>query len=148
MQFDNQLPYHPPTLFYSIGDAQDCDVLHNVTRDNEVFLVDTHSKICFQCVRNGEIVDSGTMWYVDRHDSSRIVVQDASRADIQKINEVLIFVNAMDIIKDGISGGAIVTCTTQGHSIAINVRSLGKALINSLLRPPFLLICGVSYQIS
>ena len=102
-------------LAYTIGAAQMCNELKNITRFRDVLIVNTRqSRLCIQCLNNGVPLAGPVTWTGQGGPQNNFQVSQDRRQDgLEYMNGTLVFVQPMMFIQDGINDELRMTCSNR-----------------------------------
>ena len=89
-----------------------CNELKNITRSRDTIIVNTRqSRLCIQCLNNGVPLAGPVTWTGQGGPQNTFLVsQNQTQAGLEYVNGVLVFVEPMMFIQDGIADELRVTC--------------------------------------
>ena len=89
-----------------------CNELKTITRTRHSLIVNTRqSRLCIQCLNNGVPLAGVVVWTGQGGPQNNFQVSDGlTRAGLEYVNGILVFVQPMMFIQDGIEDALMVTC--------------------------------------
>ena len=89
-----------------------CSELKNITRSSDIIIVNTRqSRLCVQCLNNGVPLAGAVTWTGQGGPQDNfLLTQDDTQAGLEYVNGILVFVEPMLFIQDGIDDELRVTC--------------------------------------
>ena len=102
----------PLNNYSLVGNAQMCSELKNITRSRDSIIVNTRqSRLCIQCLDNGVPLAGAVTWTGQGGPQNNfLLTQTDVQAGLEYVNGILVFVQPMLFIQDGIQDELRVTC--------------------------------------